>query len=146
MFTILNHTKNVKRYSTRPSQYSDSVVFKDASDKSVKAYRDAVLWNFLCSEDRIDLADLVEYWRIIDAIMDLSLQSAKHILQTRYNCRVKKLRPRRTNRKGSGINHEVYKLKYKNNQGTDRELLANALLIEVIDLLKEEAEGLRKQR
>lgn len=146
MLAIANNTKNVKSYFSLPCQSLKPSISNETGVESVKAYRDDVLWNFLCREDWVDLADLIEYWRIIDTIMDISLQSAKQVLQTHYKCQVRTLRPRGKKRNISGINHEMYRLEYKNNRGTDRELPASALLIEAIDLLKEEAEGLIRQR
>jgi hypothetical protein len=84
MSIIIHDAKNVKSYFFQSFQYPNTQPLQKIQGicrESVIQHRDDIIWHLLCSENRVAVNDLVMYWEIIDAMMDLSVQSAMQLLQ-----------------------------------------------------------------
>ena len=135
-------TSAVKSYVFQVFQYPpapNSEHIRATNLESVKRYRDAVVWRLLCLEDRVDTGDLYAYWEILDALMDLSVQSAIQLLQNLYEYEVRKLQPLERKQAYPGIANDLYRLEYRDAEGGCRDVCVGTLLQEAIDLLHEEA-------
>ena len=110
--------------------------------ESSTRYRDAAVWRLLCLEKDVDANDLAMYWEIMDAMMDISIESAIILLQNLYEYRVRKLRPLEKKRLYPAISNDLYRLEYDDERGGSRDVCAGTLLNDAIDLLQTEAERL----
>jgi len=107
--------------------------------------RDAAVWRLLCHEDRVDTTDLQTYWEIMDAMMDISVESAVFLLQTLYEYRIRVLSSAEKAHLYPGVPHPLYRLEYVDDRGGRRDVCAGSLIDEAIDVLYEEAERLVRQ-
>ena len=139
MFTIFSQ-RNYKNCLHQSSQDDGRENSKESRGEreleSFRKYRDSVIWHLLQLERHIDKNDLSAYWKLIDAIMDLSLKSAITILKTRYGYRLRKLHSN-----GNKPAKELYRLEHNNKSGY-RDVCVNSLLRKTIALLQSEVKRL----
>jgi hypothetical protein len=150
MLTILSQKKDVKDYSLQSFPHPVKQVYNDLPEEkqleSSSRYRDAIishLWRF---RKYVHKADLPLYYIIMNEMLDLSFTSAIHLLQNLYEYQVRKLQPSESRKEYPGISNELYRLEYDDERGVYRDVCAETLLNEAIDLLKTEAERLIRQR
>ena len=135
---------HVFQYSSRPKAKKLTPPPDISFDVSTRR-RDAAVWRLLCHEDRVDTTDLQSYWDIMDAMMDISVESAVFLLQTLYEYRIRVLSSAEKARLYPGVSHPLYRLEYVDERGGQRDVCAGSLIDEAIDVLYEEAERLVQQ-
>ncbi len=146
MHTLLHHHKNVEHDFLQYFQYHPASVQRampeDMPVESSRKYRDTAVWRLLCLEDYVDVSDLISYWEIMDAMMDISIASAINLLQNLYEYRVRKLQAPEKRRLYPETPNDLYRLEYDDERGGYRDICARTLINEAIDLLQAEAERL----
>lgn len=132
LFQVFHHSPRQKAKKVTPPP--------DVSFEVSTRRRDAAVWRLLCMEDRVDTADLQAYWEVMDAMMEMSVESAVFLLQTMYEYRIRALSSTEKARFYPGVSHPLYRLEYVDDRGGQRDVCAGSLVDEAIDLLYEEAE------
>ena len=120
-------------------------ISRKTSFESSKKYRDAMVWRLLCRERFVDVENLQPYWELMDAMMDISIESASALLENLYEYRVRKLLPLEKRRLYPGVSNDVYRMEYDDEQGGYRDVCAGTLINEAIDLLQAEADRLTRR-
>lgn len=134
----------VFQYSSRPKAKKVTPPPEVSFEVSTR-HRDAAVWRLLCLEDRVDASDLQAYWDVMDAMMEMSVESAVFLLQTMYECRIRALTSAEKARLYPGVAHPLYRLEYMDDRGGRRDACAGSLVDEALDLLYEEAERMVRQ-
>ncbi len=132
------------QYSSRPKAKKVTPPPEVSFEVSTR-HRDAAVWRLLCLEDRVDASDLQAYWDVMDAMMEMSVESAVFLLQTMYECRIRALTSAEKARLYPGVAHPLYRLEYMDDRGGRRDACAGSLVDEALDLLYEEAERMVRQ-
>lgn len=146
MAEILAYTQEVGKYFFHAFHYHQSKRnINEIPIESSRKYRNAVVCRLLRFRERVHEDDLPTYWEIIDEMLDLSLESAIQLLQNLYEYHVRKLQPGESQREYPQISNALYRLEYDDEQGGFRDVCADALFNEAIDLLQEEADRLIRE-
>ena len=136
------YTQEVGNFFFPAFYYQNKYGLNEIPIESARKYRNAVVCSLLRFRERVHEDDLPTYWELIDDMLDLSLESAIQLLQNLYEYHVRKLRPSESRREYPQISNELYRLEYDDEQGGFRDVCADALFNEAIDLLQEEADRL----
>lgn len=137
LFQVFQHPSRPKAKKVTPPP--------EVSFEVSTRHRDAAVWRLLCLEDRVDASDLQAYWDVMDAMMEMSVESAVFLLQTMYECRIRALTSAEKARLYPGVAHPLYRLEYMDDRGGRRDACAGSLVDEALDLLYEEAERMVRQ-
>lgn len=132
LFQVFQHSSRPKAKKVTPPP--------EVSSEVSTRHRDAAVWRLLCMEDRVDTTDLQAYWEVMDAMMEMSVESAVFLLHTLYEYRIRALTSAEKARLYPGVSHPLYRLEYMDERGGQRDVCAGSLVDEAIDLLYEEAE------
>lgn len=118
---------------------SRSTRLQEVSHEAVITYRDALVWRLISLEQRVSAEDRYLYWDILDAMMDISVQSAIELLNNVYGYHIRPLQPCEKFCEYPGIRGEIYRLESSGAQGISKDLSSGALLKEALYTLKEHA-------
>ncbi|GAK48876.1 hypothetical protein U14_00087 [Candidatus Moduliflexus flocculans] len=138
--TNSNPYYQIQMFQHSPRQKAKKITPPDVSFEVSTRRRDTAVWRLLCLEDRVDTTDLQAYWEVMDAMMEMSVESAVFLLQTMYEYHIRALTSAEKARLYPGVSHPLYRLEYVDERGGRRDVCAGSLVDEAIDLLYEEAE------
>ena len=142
MSAIAPDTQTTKQYFFHVFQYLEKPAYDEIPIESAQRYRNAAVCRLLRYRWFVHEDDLLQYWEIIDEILDLTLPSAIKMLQNLYECRVRKLPLTESQYEYPEITNSLYRLEYDDQQGGSRDVCVSTLFKEAIDLLQEEADRL----
>jgi hypothetical protein len=131
----------VHSFQYPPAAFSTRTL-REVSARYIIKRRDAIVWRLLGFEHDVPARHLEQYWNLLDAMMEISVNSAIDVLEEAYCARFRKLQPYEKQQQYPGVQQEVYRIAYVERHKPHEDFTNGTLVEHALDILQEQAYAL----